>query len=436
VRILVTGAYGLIGAACLARLHRDGHALIGAGRGHALHEARLRFPYAGWIAADFSRLVDAESWRPLLASIDAVVNCVGVLQDDARDDVRRVHVDATLALFEACAAAGIRRVIHLSAIGAQTRGPTSFSQTKAEAELRLAALDLDWVVLRPALVLASAAYGGSAMLRGLAGLPWLTPVVGADNRVQVVGADDVADTVAFCLAPASAPVGKVTWDLAHPKIVTLGELVQAIRRWHGFPPQPLLRVPAAVAALVSIMADALGRLGWRSAARSTAMAQLTAGIVGDPSGWSAATGIRPKSLDEILAARSAGVQDRWFARLYWLKPAAIAALALFWIASGAIALGPARASALAQLTGAGLSEPLAIMALVGSAVFDIALGLALVVRRFTRAALLLMLATILIYLVAGTVLAPALWADPLGPLTKLVPVLLATLFTLAILDER
>src|ERR1044071_6274457 len=119
MRVLVTGAYGLIGSAILARLHADGHVLTGAGR--SITEARRRFPYARWIEADLARLT-AGDWRPLLKDIDAVVNCVGVLQDSARDDSRRVHVDGTLALFEACAAAGVRRVVHLSALGAAADG--------------------------------------------------------------------------------------------------------------------------------------------------------------------------------------------------------------------------------------------------------------------------------------------------------------------------
>ena len=92
MRILLTGAYGLIGSAILPRLHRDGHDLIGAGR--SLGEARLRFPFAQWHEADFIRLTTAEAWRPLLEGVDAVVNCVGVLQDGARDDVRVVQVQA------------------------------------------------------------------------------------------------------------------------------------------------------------------------------------------------------------------------------------------------------------------------------------------------------------------------------------------------------
>src|SRR4051794_30688343 len=129
MRVLVTGAYGLIGSAILARLHGEGHDLVGAGR--ALADARRRFPYVRWVEADFARLTAVEGWLPRLRSIDAVVNCVGVLQDGVRDDVERVHIAATCALFDACAKAGVRRVIHVSALGAASDGPTNFSRSKA-----------------------------------------------------------------------------------------------------------------------------------------------------------------------------------------------------------------------------------------------------------------------------------------------------------------
>src|SRR4029077_19692747 len=97
-----------------------------------------------------------------LDGIDAVVNCVGVLQDGAGDDTRRIHVEASCALFDACLQHGIRRVIQMSAIGADPAGPSEFSRTKAAADAHLQSLDLDWVILRPALVLAPAASGGPA----------------------------------------------------------------------------------------------------------------------------------------------------------------------------------------------------------------------------------------------------------------------------------
>jgi uncharacterized protein YbjT (DUF2867 family) len=430
MRVLVTGAYGLIGSAVLARLHRDGHALVGAGRGIA--DAALRFPHVQWISADFTQLTTAEAWLAKLAGIDAVVNCVGVLQDSARDDVARVQVDGTIALFVACARAGVRRVIHVSAVGAADDAPTAFARTKARADAHLAGLDLDWVILRPALVLAPAAYGGTAMLRGLAGFPFATPTI--PGRVQVVGIDDVTETVALCLAPDSP--AKVIWELAHPQVHTLGDIVAALRRWHGLRPQRQPRLPRFAQTVVASLAEVAGMLGWRSPARRTALAQLEAGVIADPAPWTLSTGIKPKSLDAIFAERPASVQDRWFARLYLLKPIAIVSLAAFWIATGVIALGPGREAGIGHLMAAGLGRSAAEIATVGGSLLDIALGLAVCVRRFARRALQLMLLLSLAYLLIGTVAMSQLWLDQLGPYVKIVPVMLASLFTLAILDER
>jgi uncharacterized protein YbjT (DUF2867 family) len=432
MRVLVTGGYGLIGSAVLARLQREGHALIGAGRD--LRTARRRFPYCRWIAADFRRLTQPEDWTPLLAGIDAVVNCVGVLQDGIRDDVRRVQADATIALFAACEAAGVRRVVHVSAIGAEEGAPSDFARSKAAAENDLAHRDLDWAILRPGLVLAPAAYGGTALLRAVAAFPFITPLVVGEARVQIVGIDDLIETVAFLLREDTP--AKVRWDVAHPEVYRLRDIVVAMRGWLGFPSRPAVPLPRWKTSAISRCADALGWLGWRSPARSTALAQLSAGVVGYPAGWMAATGIEPTSLAETLARHPAGIQDRWFARLYLLKPIAIGGLALFWIATGLLALGPGWDAALGYLEVAGFKPGLAETTLVVGSLFDIAVGLLLLWRKAARGTLVVMLLATIGYLIVGTIAAPGLWLDPLGPFTKIVPMLLATLFALAIIDER
>jgi DoxX-like protein len=274
------------------------------------------------------------------------------------------------------------------------------------------------------------------MLRGLAGLPWFTPAVA--SRVQVVSADDVTETVALCLRPDPSrqmPWSKVTWELTHPQIHDIGEIVAALRAWHGFAPRPRFDF-TVMQGVIAMFAEWAGMLGWRSPARATALAQLSASVIGDASAWTNATGIAPRSLETILADRPAGVQDRWFARLYWLKPLAIIALAVFWIATGVIALGPGRAAGMSYLTKAGLGANAAAFWLVAGALFDIAIGFAVLMRRFTRRALQLMLLVSAGYLIIGTIAAPDVWSDPLGPYTKIIPVLLATAFTLAILDDR
>ena len=245
----------------LARLHAAGHEVIGGGR--SIRTAQRRFPYASWVEADFLRLDGAEAWLPLLHGIDAVVNCVGVLQDGWRDDVQRVQEAATGALFDACVRAGVRRVIHISAVGADPAGPSKFSRTKAAAEAHLQTLPVDWVILRPALVLAAAVYGGTAILRAIAAWPLFVPVAYAGARLQVVSVDDVSETVVRALALPAAR--QVVWEVAYPQPYALADIVTAIRNWLGFPPRRVLRVPDAVANLPE--GSPIWSAGWAGAVR-------------------------------------------------------------------------------------------------------------------------------------------------------------------------
>jgi uncharacterized protein YbjT (DUF2867 family) len=432
MRVLITGAYGLIGAACLERLRREGHELVGAGR--SIGEAQRRFPYVRWIAAEFHELTTPVSWHDLLFGIDAVVNCVGAFQDGARDDLKLVHVNAPAALFAACEQRGVRRVVHISAVGAECDGPTRFARTKGETENDLRGRDLDWVILRPGLVLASSVYGGTAMLRGLAGFPGVTPVVAATSPVHVVAIEDVAETVAWALR-SGAPA-RLSFDLVYPQPVTIAGIIAGYRRWLGLRPQSAVALPQWCAVATAHLADALSWLGWRSPMRSTALAQLAAGIVGDPARWMEVTGIVPKSLEEILNDHPATVQDRWFAHLYLLKPIAIGVLALFWIATGIIALGPGWDEAVAVVRGAGAGAGLAGIAVGAGAILDIVLGFGVLVRRASRATLVAMLVVSFAYVAAAAVVAPQLLFDPLGRILKILPTMLATLFAIAISDER
>jgi uncharacterized protein YbjT (DUF2867 family) len=431
MRVLVTGAYGLIGAACLGKLHLEGHDLVGAGR--SIAEARRRFPYARCVTADFRELTSPESWHELLSGIDAVVNCAGALQDGARDDLRQVHVTAPAALFAACEQKGVRRVVHISAVGAGPGGSTPFARTKGETERDLSGRNLDWVILRAGLVLADGVYGGTALVRGAAGIPLVTPVI-ATKPIHFVAIEDVVETVAWALRPG-AP-GRLTLDLVHPQPMALGAIVTSYRAWLGLKPQPVVILPRQITAIAARGADALSWLGWRSPMRTTAVVQLAEGINGDPTGWIAATGIVPKSLDDLLALNPATVQDRWFARLYALKPIAIAVLAAFWIMSGVIALGPGWSAALLIARVAGASLVTAKIAVTAGAMLDIVLGVAVLVRRLCRIALVAMMAVSLGYVAAAAVAIPQLLVDPLGSILKILPIMLTTVFVLAILDER
>jgi hypothetical protein len=92
--------------------------------------------------------------------------------------------------------------------------------------------------------------------------------------------------------------------------------------------------------------------------------------------------------------------------------------------------------ALGHLKTAGVPPKIAGPLVLAGALYDYFIGLGLLLRPVARIVLHIMLWTTILYLVAGSVLAPQLWIDPLGPYLKIVPVLIATLFTLAIIDDR
>lgn len=168
MRVLVVGAYGLIGGYIVSELLREGHDVIGAGRDIA--RAARRFPQAAWVRADLAAASTAD-WRGCLQGVDAVVNCAGALQDSPSDRLRDVHVEGLKALATAARVAGVARFIHISAVGVGDSAQP-FGQTKFMGEQVLSQQDLAWIILRPGLVVAPAAFGGTALLRGLAAFPW------------------------------------------------------------------------------------------------------------------------------------------------------------------------------------------------------------------------------------------------------------------------
>ena len=332
--VLVLGGYGLIGQAVVERLLRDGVSVIGSGRRVAV--ARRRWPQAEWRAANLARLSDPAAWGPLLRGVEVVVNAAGLLQGGLGDDAARLQASAMPALYAQARVCGVRRIVQISAAGASPQASTSFMRHKAAADAALLASGVEAAVLRPGLVISPVAYGGTAMLRGLAALPWITPVVHGERPVQTVAVDELAEAVAAAVAGRIA-AGSVV-DLVEAESRSLMATVKLVRAWLGLPPAPVLVLPAALGTLVSMAADGLGWLGWRSPLRSTSMRVIRAGVIGDGAAAAAVLGRPLKTLPQTLAALPAGVQERWFARMWLLKALIMAMLSAFWIASGAVAL--------------------------------------------------------------------------------------------------
>ncbi|MCC2097521.1 MAG: SDR family oxidoreductase [Hyphomicrobiales bacterium] len=433
MRVLVLGGYGLIGADICRCLVVAGHHVTGLGRATAT--ARRQMPAVDWVEADIAGLAAPKDWLAMLERIrpDAIVNCAGALQDGARDRLVAVQETAMLALYPAAVQAGVRQLVQISAPRASADASTSFMRTKGKADAALAQSALEWTVLRPGLVLAPQAYGGTALLRALAATPYCLPMALAGRPVRTVAVGDVARAVESVLS-GKVP-GRQTYDLVEDEAHALADCLRAMRGWLGLPPGLEVAVPETLVRLAARGADALGWLGWRSPMRTTAIEELKAGVEGDPRPWRQATGRSLSSLQQSLAAAPATVQERWFARLFFLKPMAIGTLSAFWLVTGLITLANP-AAARQVLTASGASEAFASAIVYAGSFADMVLGIAILFRRWMPVAALGMIALTLAYLIGGTIMTPGLWADPLGPLVKAVPAMMLALMALALAPDR
>lgn len=427
--VLVIGATGLIGTHIVAELVRLGHDVVGVAR--HVDEARLRQPTARWenLVLGGASLCN---WAAVVRDCDAVVNCSGALQDSPSDNLAKTHDLGLQVLIAACEASGVRRFIHFSAMGVNRGTPTEFSRSKLAGDKALMASALDWIILRPSVVLGSAAYGASALIRGLAALPVL-PVMPETGPLRPVALDDVVATVVFFLNP-SRPAA-MALDLSGPEQLSFTELVKLYRGWLGFRPAAEILLPRWFAGLSYRLGDVAAHLGWRPPVRSTARTEIARGAAGLNEEWVKRTGIAPRSIASMLNTQPASVQERWFAGLYLLKPAVLASLALFWAGSGLASLGPGYRAGIAMLQQGGV-EAMAPFAVFGGGLADLLVGIGIVVRPSARPALLAGLAVSLGYALAGSIVTPWLWLDPLASLLKIAPVMALHGVALATLGDR
>ena len=268
----------------------------------------------------------------------------------------------------------------------------------------------------------------------LAVFPLIQPVALPHAPIQTVSVNDVAEAVSLAVAGA-IPSGTVC-DLVEDTPHELQAVIAAHRKWLGIGEAAMQIVaPGWLLRLTSSIADGLGRLGWRSPLRSTALKVLHDGVRGDPAPWRKLTGSGLSALHETLITFPATVEHRQFARMSLLMPIVMAALALFWLVSGLI--GFLRLDQAAGiLVAAGWSPASAKLAVVFWSLVDILLAGAVMIRRIAGPACWAMVAVSLIYLAAATWTTPHLWADPLGPLVKIIPGLALALVARIMLETR
>jgi uncharacterized protein YbjT (DUF2867 family) len=426
MRVLLLGGAGFIGRHILSDLLSVGHDVTAVVR--RTDGLAAAFPEAQFVERDLASAVTMEDWLPLLQGIDVVVNAAGLLRGRAMD---AVHVAMPAALHAAAVEAGVRRLVLISAISARGDVSTDYARTKLAGEDGLRASGLEWTILRPSLVYGDGSYGGTSLMRGMAGLPFVLPLPGkGDYPFTPIHVRDVARTVRIVCEDGR--FSRRSLEPVGPKTLDLATLLQRYRAWLGFGEGQILAIPMPAMRLLGRMGDIAGS----GPISSNSLDQMVAGNSGDSQAFADAIGFQPRSLDEALRDRPAQVQDRWHARLFFLAPAIRAVLVMLWVASGLLGLFYGTQQAAAFAAAAGLPAVLAEPLRVGTSCLDFGVAALVLLGRHTRWTTMAQLAMVLGYTAGLGIILPQLWVDPLGPLLKNVPILLLILVHGAIGDRR
>jgi uncharacterized protein YbjT (DUF2867 family) len=403
---LVLGAAGFVGRHVAAELIEQAEDVTVTGRDASLL-ARI-FPGCDVLQLDLTAPPPDLAQR--LNGFDLLVNAAGLLDGPT---LRAVHIDGPRAVYGAAREAGVRRIVLISAISARDEVATGYSQTKLAGEEVLKASGVPWTILKPSLIVAKGSFGGSSVLRGLAGLPFVLPIVaGPEADFSPLHARDLGRCILHI--SASNRFDGQTLAPAGPETLSLTETTRAYRQWLGFPPAIEVPIPRWLSLLACRLGDILGG----GPISSAAFAQLLAGNAGDGARFTADTGLQVRGLSAILRAEPADVQDRWHARLFFLRILARVMLFLTWLASGIVGLTSGAAMAAPFLEALHLPSSLAMPFAVATSVLDLVVAALFLAPQARRHLPAIQVGVVSAYTLGLTLVLPSLWLDPFGALLK------------------
>jgi uncharacterized protein YbjT (DUF2867 family) len=225
-RILILGGTGFVGRHVCEKLTRLGCSMTVITRRASQAAAIQNLPRVRVLEGD---VYNSAFLALCMAQHDVVINLIAILHG-TEAAFHKAHVQLPQVIAQACLASGVKRLIHISALGASLDGPSAYQRSKAQGEALLKQAGLDLTLLQPSVIFGA----DDKFLNLFAQLQQIAPVVplaGASTRFQPVWVEDVASAVAHCVMDAKSQ--DHTYEICGPETWTLKELVQKSGQWAG-----------------------------------------------------------------------------------------------------------------------------------------------------------------------------------------------------------
>ncbi|KTC65828.1 oxidoreductase (plasmid) [Legionella adelaidensis] len=427
MKILVTGATGFVGSLVTCKLLEAGLQVVCAVKNTEL--AKGQFPQAEIVYCDFYTDHHVEDWLPKLAAIDVVINCVGIFYNKNKEVLWDVHFRTPKALFQACEQTGVKRIIHLSALGIEDYD-TAYAKSKLAAETFLKNESaVPFFILKPSFIYGAEAKGGMVLLRSLAVFPGFIPLPA--NGTQYFQPIYVHDLVNIMLVLLDKPFAQSkSIACVSEKPMSLKEILNHLALWLGRTKCYFLPIPAFFLNLGGF----LGNLFKNPLINSDAVQMLLKGNKASPQqvqDLENITGIKPLGFEKGLQRFSSTEQDKWYAKLFLLQPLLRLSLAFMWLFSAIVSAIFFKEESYQLLSTVNIPAYWQAYFLYGACCINFFIGLSLLFNLKIKSNCIIQIFVIIFYTLIITLFIPFYWLEPFGPIVKNIPILVSILILYA-----
>jgi NADH dehydrogenase len=249
----VFGGAGFIGRHVVQRLAKAGFIVRVAGRDTERAGKLRTLGGVGQVVPVSASVTDEASVARAVAGAEVVVNLVGILFERKPGDFQRIQAEGAGRVARLAAAAGAKRLVHLSAIGADAGSESLYARSKAEGEAAVLAAFPGATILRPSVVFGEEDQFFNRFA-GLAALLPVMPVVAGETRFQPVYVGDVADAVMAAIGREDA-AGR-TYELGGPRAMSMRQVLEFVLE-HTGRRRPLVPLPPGLVAFQARLGEML-----------------------------------------------------------------------------------------------------------------------------------------------------------------------------------